>query len=33
MSLYNFAWFVGFGVAFVLYFLLMRRKREVDTAQ
>ncbi len=26
MHLYNYAWFVGFGVAFVVYLLLMRRK-------
>jgi hypothetical protein len=26
MSLYSYAWFVGFGVAFVLYALLMRKK-------
>ncbi len=26
MHLYNYAWFVGFGVAFVVYLLLMKRK-------
>ena len=28
--LYNYAWFVGFGVAFVLYGALMRRTPVVD---
>ena len=28
--LYDYAWFVGFAVAFVLYWLLMRRTPQVD---
>lgn len=26
MQLYNYAWFVGFGVAFIVYYLLMKKK-------
>ncbi len=28
-NLYNYAWFVGFGVSFTAYYLLMKRKAEV----
>ena len=27
MQLYNYAWFVGFGVAFVVYALLMKKRK------
>ncbi len=32
-NLYNYAWFVGFGVSFVVYYLLMKKRNEQDLLQ
>ena len=32
MSLYNYAWFIGFAVAFIVYYIAMALTRKGDAA-